>query len=96
MQASCRYPQQPREQQAPPGTITLRNLVKILTNLYTHQGQPRGRESGRGGGVTATQMHNLKLKIAPEQVRVFCSSACEMLFDEVNNHMCALEPPLSG
>ena len=42
MQALCRYPQQVREQQPPPGTITLRNLVEILTNLYTHQGQPRG------------------------------------------------------
>ena len=26
-----------------PGTITLRNSVEILTNLYTYHGQPKGR-----------------------------------------------------
>ena len=26
------------------GTVTLRNSVEILTNLYTYHGQPRGRE----------------------------------------------------
>ena len=44
-----------------PGTVTLRNPVEILTNLYTYHSQPRGRE---GEGQTATQMHNLELKIA--------------------------------
>ena len=40
----CRYPRQPREQQ--PGTVTLRNSLEILTNLYTHLDQQRGREGG--------------------------------------------------
>ena len=41
-----RYPRQPREWQPPPGTVTLRNSVEILTNLYTHLDQQRGREKG--------------------------------------------------
>ena len=32
-----RYQPQPREQKPPPGTITLRNSVEILANLYTHK-----------------------------------------------------------
>ena len=56
-----RYPRQPRERQPPPGTVTLRNSVEILTNLYTYHSQPRGRE---GECETAAQMHNLELKIA--------------------------------
>ena len=51
-----RYPWQP-----PPGTITLRNSVEILTNLYTYHSQRRGRE---GECETAAQMHNLELEIA--------------------------------
>ena len=41
-------PQQSRERQPPPGTVTLRNSVEleILTNLYTHLDQQRGREEG--------------------------------------------------
>ena len=46
-----RYPWQPREQQPPPGTVTLRNSVEIFTNLYTYHGQPRGRQGGGGGGA---------------------------------------------
>ena len=54
-----RYPRQPRERQ--PGTVTLRNSVEILTNLYTYHGQPRGRE---GEGQTAALMHKYELEIA--------------------------------
>ena len=59
-----RYPRQP-----PPGTVTLRNSVEILSNLYTCHSQPRGRE---GEEETAAQMHNYELEIArlPEQVRI--------------------------
>ena len=66
---ACRYPRQPREQQPPPGTVTLINSVETLTNLYTYHGQPRGRE---GEGQTAAQMHKYELEIArpPERVRV--------------------------
>jgi len=39
-------PSQPREWQPPAGTITLRNSEEILSNLYTHQSQPRRREGG--------------------------------------------------
>ena len=56
-----RYPQQPRERQPPPGTVTLRNSVEIRTNLYTYHSQPRGRE---GECDTAVQMRNLELEIA--------------------------------
>ena len=56
-----RYPLQPKEQQPPPGTAILRNSEEIFTNLYTYNGQPRGRE---GEGKTATQMHILELEIA--------------------------------
>ena len=64
MKAGCgatRYPQQPRERQPPPGIVTLRNSVEVLTNLYTYHGQPRGRERE---GQSAAQMHNLELEIA--------------------------------
>ena len=67
MRASSRargYPRQPREQQPPPGTVTLRNSVEILTNLYTYHGQPRGRE---GEGQTAALMHKYELEIARPQ-----------------------------
>lgn len=40
------YTLQPTEQQPPPGTVILRNSLKILANLYNHQGRPRGREGG--------------------------------------------------
>ena len=33
---------QPREWQQPPGTVTLRNSVEILTKLYTELGQQEG------------------------------------------------------
>ena len=33
-----------QRRQQPPGTITPRNSVEILTNPYTYQGQLRGRE----------------------------------------------------
>ena len=66
---ACRYPPQPRERQPPPGSVTLRHSVEILTNLYTYHGQPRGRE---GKGENAAQMHNLVLEMheLPEQVHV--------------------------
>ena len=41
-------------------TVTLRNSVEILTNLYTHQGQPRGRKGER---QTAAQMHDLEQRV---------------------------------
>ena len=37
---------QPREWQPRPGTVTLRNSVEILTNLYTYHSQPGGRKKG--------------------------------------------------
>ena len=66
-----RYPRQPRDRQPPPGTVTLRNAVEILTNLYTYYGHPRGRE---GEGQTAAQMHNLEVKIARPPRRKYTSS----------------------
>ena len=59
-----RYPRQPRERQPPPGTVTLRNSVEILTNLYTYHGQPRGREGER---QTAALMHKYELEIAQSE-----------------------------
>ena len=59
-----RYPWQPRERQPPPDTVTLRNSVEILTNLYTYHGQPRGREEE---GQTAALMHKYELEIARPQ-----------------------------
>jgi len=47
-----RDPWQPREQQPPPINFTLRNSVEILTNLFPHQCQQRGRE-GRGANCYA-------------------------------------------
>ena len=47
LKRGCRYPWQPRERQPPPGSVTLRNSVEILTNLYTHLDQQRW---GGGGG----------------------------------------------
>ena len=66
---ACRYPGQPRELQPPPGPLTHRNSVEILTNLYTYHGQPRGREGER---QSAAQIHNYELQNAqpPERVRV--------------------------
>ena len=55
------YPRQPRERQPPPGTVTLRISVAILTNPYTHQDQPRGME---GKWHTTAQMYALELEIA--------------------------------
>ena len=69
---ACRYPRQLREQQPPPGTVTLRNSVEILTNLYTYHGQPRGRE---GEGQTAALMHKYELEIARPQSEHASSNA---------------------
>ena len=69
---ACRYPQQPRERQPPPGTVTLRNSVEILTSLYTYHDQPRGRESK---GQTAAIMHKYELKIAQPQSEYTSSNA---------------------
>ena len=76
MQASSvahRYPRQPRERQPPPSTVTLRNSVEILSNLYTHHGQPRGRE-GRGKLLHRSMIWGLKLHDLPEWVRIIWSS----------------------
>jgi len=64
--------------QPPPGTVPQRNSVKILTNLCTHQGQPRerGGEGREGKGrerdklvhkcmIWSSKLHNL-----PERVCV--------------------------
>ena len=55
-----------------PGTVTLRNSVEILTNLYTYHGQPRGRE---GEGQTAALMHKYELEIARPQSEYASSNA---------------------
>ena len=81
MQASSRahrYPWQPRELQPPTGNITMRNSGEILTDLYIHQDQPRGR----GGALTATQMPiwSSKLHGLPEQVFIiWCMAKTYML-----------------
>ena len=61
---ACRYPWRPREQQPPPGTVTLSNAVEIISNLYTHLGQPRGyivalwKSFGKVGLAASTWLAN--------------------------------------
>ena len=73
----CRYWPQPREQKPPPGTITRRNSVEILTNHYTHQCQQRRRQ----GGLRDNLPHKRKiwsshqLQNFPERVHIIWSLA---------------------
>ena len=64
-----RYPRQPRERQPPPGTVTLRNSVETLTNLFTYHGQPRGGGRGRANCRTHA-LYELEITRPPERVRV--------------------------
>ena len=52
-----RYPRQP-----PPGTVTLRNSVEILTNLYAHLDQLRGRGKllHKGTICSSKELHDLR------------------------------------